>query len=79
VRDHARPDLRAVPFGASTGAFILTGMNLLAEVSHGDLSTVFVLLALVCFGLAVYAAFLRNVLGAVLLAFLGIIILIFGA
>lgn len=52
---------------------------LLAAVdSDGDLRTLFVLIAVVCLGGAAYCAYLRNVLGAVLLVFVAVVALLFG-
>lgn len=49
-----------------------------AAVADRDLSLLFVLVALVCFGAAAYLAYLRNALGAILLVFVGIVALLFG-
>lgn len=55
-------------------------MNLIAAIRNSsDLSILFVLVALCCFGGAAYLAYLRNALGAILLVFVGIVCLIFGA
>ena len=54
------------------------GSNLLAAVAESDLSLLFVLLALVCFAGAAYMAYLRNVVGAVLLVFVGVVVLVVG-
>jgi hypothetical protein len=50
-----------------------------ADVHSGDLSVLFILIALACFAGAAYLAFLRNVLGAIVLVFVGIVALLFGA
>lgn len=47
--------------------------------SSEDLSILFVLIAVACLGGAAYLAYLRNVLGAILLVFVAIVALIFGA
>lgn len=52
--------------------------SFLAAVAQADISLLFVLLALVCFAGAAYMAYLRNVLGAVLLVFVGVVALVFG-
>ena len=50
---------------------------MLATLSNADVHTLFVVLALVAFAAAVYLAFLRNAAGALLCAFIGILILLF--
>jgi hypothetical protein len=52
------------------------GSNLLAVLHRLDLSLLFVVMALLCFAFAAYAAWLRNVVAAVLLVFVGVVLLI---
>lgn len=51
-------------------------ISLLAELSHGDLSTLFIVLALLCFGLAAYMAYISNVVAAIVLVFIAVVVLI---
>lgn len=48
----------------------------MGAVSAANVDTLFVLLAFVAFALAVWRGWMRDVVGAVLLAFIGIVILI---
>lgn len=50
----------------------------ISAVAHGDLSILFVLIAVVCFAGAAYMAYLRNALGALLLVFVGVVALVVG-
>lgn len=52
---------------------------MLAEIEAGELELLFVLVALVCFAGAGYMAYVRNALAAILLVFVGIVALLFGA
>jgi hypothetical protein len=52
------------------------GSIFLAELSHADMSTLFLVLALLCFAGAAYMAYLRNALATVLLVFVGIVVLL---
>lgn len=46
---------------------------MLAALSHSDLSTLLVVLAIVCLAGAAYMAYLRNVVGCILLVFVAIV------
>jgi len=46
---------------------------MLAALSHADLSTLLVVLAIVCLAGAAYMAYLRNVVGCILLVFVAIV------
>lgn len=61
------------------GHCAVMGSNLLAAMTSHDVSLLFVLLALICFAGAAYMAYLRNVVGAVLLVFVAVVVLLFGA
>lgn len=50
--------------------------SILAAVSHADLSTLFIVLALLCFALAAYVAYLGNFIGALVLVFIAVVILV---
>lgn len=50
--------------------------SFLAAVSDSDLSVLFVLIAIACFGGAAYMAYLRNALAAILLVFVGVVALV---
>lgn len=52
-------------------------MTGLASVHHGDLSILFVLLAVVAFAVAIWRASLRDIPGALLAAFIGVVIVLF--
>lgn len=54
-------------------------MTMLADVSAGDLNVLFVLLAIVAFGAAVYAGWVGRIAAAVALALIGVVILVVGA
>lgn len=49
---------------------------LLAELSRGDLDLVFVLLAVLAFGVAIYLTYLGNWVGALVAAIIGVLILL---
>lgn len=51
-------------------------MSILAAVSNSDLSVLFVLLALVAFGFAVYLAVRGAIAAAIVAAFVGVVILV---
>lgn len=51
---------------------------MLAAVSHADLGTLFIVLALLAFAVAVYLGYVGNFVGALVVAFIGILILLFG-
>jgi hypothetical protein len=50
---------------------------MLAAVSHADLGTLFVVLAILAFAVAIYIGYLGNVVGALVVAFIGVLILLF--
>jgi hypothetical protein len=52
------------------------GTILLARLSEGDLGTILLVLAIIAFAAAVWRATLRDVLGTVLCAGLGLVLLI---
>lgn len=52
---------------------------MIATVSHGDLSTLFVVIAVLCFAAAGYAAFIGRIPAAGALVLVGILALLFGA
>lgn len=52
-------------------------IGLLANIGHGDLSTLFVVLAIVAFALAVLAGFRGAIEAAICLAIVGVLILLF--
>lgn len=54
-------------------------LSLLATAHAADLQVLFVVLAIVAFGLAVFAAFRGALLAAGALVLIGVLILIFGA
>lgn len=52
--------------------------TILAAVSHADLGTLFVVLAVFGFGLALYLAYVGRHAAAIIAAFIALLILIFG-
>lgn len=53
-------------------------LAVLADVDGEDLSTLFIVAALLCILGAAYLAYLRNVVGAVLLAFIAVVAVVIG-
>lgn len=51
-------------------------MGSIASLGHADLSTLFIVLALLCFALAAYTAYIGNVIAAVVLVFIAVVVLI---
>ena len=49
---------------------------MLAAISHADVGTLFVVLAILAFAVALYLAYLGNHVGAVVAAFIGVVILL---
>lgn len=49
---------------------------MLADISSGDLSILFILIALACFAGAAYCAWLRNIPATILLVFVGVVVLV---
>lgn len=60
----------------SAGNPVAMGSSLISAVHGADLSTLFIVLALLCFGLAAYAAYIGNVVAAVVLVFIAVVVLI---
>lgn len=52
---------------------------MLATVSHADISTLFIVMAILGFAIALFLAYAGNHVGAVVAAFVAILILLFGA
>jgi hypothetical protein len=48
------------------------------RIGGDDLSLLFILLALLCFGGAAYLAYVRNIVGAIVLVFIAVVILLVG-
>ena len=50
---------------------------MLAAISHGNVATLFIVLAVIAFALALYVGYLGNIAGALVLALIGVLILLF--
>ena len=50
-----------------------------AAISSGNTDILFVLLAILAFGVAIYLAYVHNYIGAIIAAFIGVVILVLTA
>ena len=57
----------------------MKGPDVFAAISSGNTDILFVLLAILAFGVAIYLAYVHNYIGAIIAAFIGVVILVLTA
>ena len=49
---------------------------MLAAASNNDIQILWVILAILCFGVGIYLAYVHNYIGAVIAAFIGVVVVV---